>query len=163
MCEYLIFSRLFCTGFLLRGDHNTGNAEAAQSWRLPWDEAQDQKIWLQGTVVAILHCWGFGSVCFLGLLDPDSLIREVRIQTLLSSSKNSKKNLDSYCSVTSLWLSILEKLCKKQDREPLIRGTDPRDQYQNVTDPQHCHPFHTVKQRTIAKAAGKARTIIWDF
>ncbi len=31
--------------------------------------------------------------------------------SLLSSSKNSKKNLDSYCFLTSFWLFILEKLC----------------------------------------------------
>ncbi len=31
---------------------------------------------------------------------------------LLFSSKNSKKNLDSFCFVTSLWLFIFEKECK---------------------------------------------------
>jgi hypothetical protein len=38
---------------------------------------------------------------FLDLLDPDPLVREVRIRILLSSRKNSKKNLDSCCFVTS--------------------------------------------------------------
>ncbi len=47
------------------------------------------------------QCCGSGSVCFWA-----SRIRihnyEVRIRILLSSSKNSKKTRDSYCSVTSL-------------------------------------------------------------
>jgi hypothetical protein len=38
---------------------------------------------------------------YLGLVDPNPLVREVRIRILLSSSKNSKKNLDSYSFVTS--------------------------------------------------------------
>jgi hypothetical protein len=45
---------------------------------------------------------------FFGLLDPDPLLRGSdpdpylqRIQVLQSSNKNSKKNLDSYCFVTS--------------------------------------------------------------
>jgi hypothetical protein len=36
----------------------------------------------------------------------------IRIRVLLSSSKNSKKNLDSYCFVTSFLLFFFEKLCK---------------------------------------------------
>ncbi len=46
----------------------------------------------------------------LGLLDPDPLVRdsEVWIRILLSASKNSKKNLDSYCFVTSFGLFIFE-------------------------------------------------------
>ncbi len=32
----------------------------------------------------------------------------IRIRILLSSSKKSKKNLDSYCSATSFWLFIFE-------------------------------------------------------
>jgi hypothetical protein len=40
---------------------------------------------------------------FLGLLDLDPLVRgTVQVRILLSSSNNSKKNLDSYCFVTSL-------------------------------------------------------------
>ena len=35
---------------------------------------------------------------FLGLPDPDSLVRDLD----LSLNKNSKKNIDSYCSVISL-------------------------------------------------------------
>jgi hypothetical protein len=54
---------------------------------------------------------------FLGLPDPDPLVRGMdpdpapnpRFWTLLLSSKNSKKNLDSYCFVTSFGLFILEK------------------------------------------------------
>ncbi len=53
----------------------------------------------------------------LGLpdLDPDPLVRGIDPypdQILLSTSKNSKKNLDSYCFVTSFGPFILEKLCK---------------------------------------------------
>ncbi len=42
--------------------------------------------------------------------DPDPRINqsEVWIRILLSPSKKSKKNLDSYCFVTSFWLFILE-------------------------------------------------------
>jgi len=36
----------------------------------------------------------------------------MRIRILLSSNKNSKEYLDSYCIVTSLWLFIFEKWCK---------------------------------------------------
>jgi hypothetical protein len=46
----------------------------------------------------------------LGLPDPDPLVRGtvwVRIRILLSTSKNSKKNLDSYCSVLWLLLNFL--------------------------------------------------------
>jgi hypothetical protein len=43
---------------------------------------------------------------FLGLLDPDpeTLVRgtDPEFRILLSSSKNSKKNLDFYCFVSSL-------------------------------------------------------------
>jgi hypothetical protein len=47
---------------------------------------------------------------FLGLPDPDLLVRGMDwIQILLASSKISKKNLDSYCFVTSLGLFIFEK------------------------------------------------------
>jgi hypothetical protein len=52
---------------------------------------------------------------FSGLPDPDPLVRGTDLDSdpyrgiLLSSSKNSKKNLDSYCFVTSLWLFIFEK------------------------------------------------------
>jgi hypothetical protein len=49
----------------------------------------------------------------LGLLDrdPDLLVSGTidPVRILLSSSKNSKKNLDSYCSATSVQLYIFEK------------------------------------------------------
>jgi hypothetical protein len=47
----------------------------------------------------------------LGLLDPDP-DPLVRSRIPLSSSKNNKKNLDSYCFVTSFGLLIFEKLLK---------------------------------------------------
>jgi hypothetical protein len=51
---------------------------------------------------------------FFGLPDPDPLILGMDIdpdplRILLSASKNSKKNLDSYCFVTSFGLFIFEK------------------------------------------------------
>jgi len=57
---------------------------------------------------------------FLGLLDPDTdpLVRGMDQAPdpdpfiLLSSSKNRKKNLESYCFVTIFLLFIFEKLCK---------------------------------------------------
>jgi hypothetical protein len=52
---------------------------------------------------------------FLGLPDPDQLVRGVDPDPdpsiiLQSSSKTSKKALDSYCFVTSFGLLIFEKL-----------------------------------------------------
>ncbi len=44
--------------------------------------------------------------------DPYPYVFGLRILILLSSSKTSWKNLDSYCFVTSLWLFIFEKWCK---------------------------------------------------
>jgi hypothetical protein len=49
---------------------------------------------------------------FLGLLDPDPVVRGMDlapVRILLSSRKNSKKNLDFYCFVTSFGLFIFEK------------------------------------------------------
>jgi hypothetical protein len=37
-----------------------------------------------------------------GSADPDLLVRASEVRILLSFSKNSEKNLDSYCFVTSL-------------------------------------------------------------
>jgi len=49
---------------------------------------------------------------FLGLLDPDPdktvIEARIRIRILISSSKISKKNLDSYCFVTSFLILIYE-------------------------------------------------------
>jgi hypothetical protein len=50
---------------------------------------------------------------FLGLLDTDPLVRgRIRTQILLSSSKDIKKNLDSFCIVPSKCnkQKILEKI-----------------------------------------------------
>ncbi len=42
-----------------------------------------------------------GSVCFLGLLDPDPLVRVTDLDLdPFIINKNSKKKLDSYCFVT---------------------------------------------------------------
>jgi hypothetical protein len=46
-----------------------------------------------------------GSTCFRA--------SRIRIRILLSSSKNNKKNINSYyCIVTSLWLFTFEEWCK---------------------------------------------------
>jgi hypothetical protein len=60
---------------------------------------------------------------FLGLQDPDpsEVWIRIRLRALLSSGKNSKKNLDSYCFVTSFGLFILDP-----NPDPLVRGMDPR-------------------------------------
>jgi hypothetical protein len=49
---------------------------------------------------------------FLGLLDPDPIVRGIDpdLDPSISSSKNSKKNLDSL--LLPFWLFIFEKLCK---------------------------------------------------
>jgi hypothetical protein len=52
---------------------------------------------------------------FLGLPDTDPLVRSMDPGPDMDpsiASKNSKKNLDSYCFVTSFGLFIFEKLCK---------------------------------------------------
>jgi hypothetical protein len=50
---------------------------------------------------------------FLGLTDPDSLVRGMDLDLDPSIIKQkSKKNLDSYCFVTSLLLFVFEKLIK---------------------------------------------------
>jgi hypothetical protein len=57
-----------------------------------------QQKFLLFTTVLLIRIWSM--VCFLGLLDLDPLVGgTVRIR-FLSSSKKSKKNLDSYCFVT---------------------------------------------------------------
>jgi hypothetical protein len=48
---------------------------------------------------------------YLGLPDPDPLVRGMDLDPsiiLLTSSKNNKKNLDSYCFATSFGLFIFE-------------------------------------------------------
>ncbi len=63
-------------------------------------------------VLRILEGWWFSlEQCFWAFR---ILIRfwEILIQIMPSLSKNSKKNLDFYCFVTSLWLFIAEEWCK---------------------------------------------------
>ncbi len=55
----------------------------------------------------------------------------VRIRFLLSSSKHSKKNLDSYCFVTSLWILSLKNdvnvaVASNSNKKKLRKGTDPQ-------------------------------------
>ncbi len=67
---------------------------------------------------------------------------------LLSPSKNSKKNLDSYCFVTSFGLFIFENdvnVPSKSNKQTTFlkrhgsADPDPNpDPHQNVMDPQHC-------------------------
>ncbi len=81
-----------------------------------------------------------GSVCFWA-----SWIRirihyqKHRSRSFYHLDHHCKKNLDTYCFVTSLDLLIFEKLCKctsksnKQKNLARIPGSTP-----NVMDPQHC-------------------------
>jgi hypothetical protein len=60
---------------------------------------------IQIRITALNQCSGAGSTgstCFLGLPDPDPQVRgmDPPIRILLSSCKNSKKNLDSFYLVT---------------------------------------------------------------
>jgi hypothetical protein len=86
---------------------------------------------------------------FMGLPDPDQLVRGVDPDPSLiiqSSRKTSKKNLDSYCFVTSFGLFIFEKLCSQRhgsaDPDPrqmsYIRNTELRKVF--GIDP-HCLPI----------------------
>ncbi len=57
----------------------------------------------------------------------------LRIRILISPSKNSKKNLDSYCFATSFWLFSSENYVNIPSKsnlnpDPLVRGMDPRIQ-----------------------------------
>ncbi len=76
----------------------------------------------------------------------------IRIRILLSSSRNSKKNLDFYCFVTSFWLFIFGKWCKCSSfllescrSTTKISGSGIRihygsadpDPYRIVMDPEH--------------------------
>jgi hypothetical protein len=70
--------------------------------------------WYEEKLSSLNQCsgWIHRIHMFLGLLDqdPDPLVRVwIRIRILLSSSKNSKKKLDSYCFVTSFGLFTFEK------------------------------------------------------
>ncbi len=59
--------------------------------------------------------WGIRIRMFLGLPDPhpDPLVTSTDPVPYSSvTKKDSKKNLDFYCFVTSLWLSIFEEWCK---------------------------------------------------
>ncbi len=61
------------------------------------------RIWIR------IHIWIHRIHMFLGLLDPDPVVRIwIRIRILLSTSKNNKKNLDSYCFVSYFWLFIFK-------------------------------------------------------
>ncbi len=63
------------------------------------------------------QCCGSGSVrslCFWASrirIHYSEIRIRIRLRIFISSSKNSKKNIDSYCFVTSAWLFIFEKLC----------------------------------------------------
>ncbi len=65
-------------------------------------------------LVPVLRPGSVGSVCFgpPGSGSVSTYEVQIRLRILLSSSKNSKKNLDSYCFVTSFCLLSLKKWCK---------------------------------------------------
>jgi hypothetical protein len=56
---------------------------------------------------------------FLSPLDPDPLV-SVQIWILLSSSKNSKKNLNSFCFVTSFYFLSLKNVISKSNKQKKI-------------------------------------------
>jgi hypothetical protein len=60
------------------------------------------------------QCFGSGSTgctCFWAIrIHLSEVWTRIRLRILISSSKNSKKNLDSYCFVTSFGLFVFEKL-----------------------------------------------------
>ncbi len=79
---------------------------------------------------------------FLGLLDPDPLVRGRYGSVSFYHSKNSQKweNIYFYRFVTSLWIFILErtKIAGSGDGSNGDRlGSAGPDPYQNVTHPQH--------------------------
>ncbi len=55
------------------------------------------------------HLFSTAATSFLVLSDPDPLVRYTDLDPSISSSKNSKKNTDSYCFVTSLTSKKLRK------------------------------------------------------
>ncbi len=85
-------------------------------------------------LLLIEQCCGSGSgsvesVCFWAFRIRLSQVR-LRLQILPLSSKNSKKNVNFYCSVTSLLLFIFKELCKCMflgfpDPDPFVKGPDP--------------------------------------
>ncbi len=111
--------------------------------------------------------WGSGTGCFWGLLDPDPLVRDTDPAAALSIIKqNSKKNLDSYCFVTSFTFFLendvirnknLNKtsflLASGRSRSKIAgsgsvgqrHGSADQDPYQNVADPQHCFEINNYR------------------
>ncbi len=71
---------------------------------------------------------------FLGLLDPNPLVRVTDSAPDPSIIKKSKKNLNSYYFVTSLWLFYLWQT----DVNVTSKSTVISKNTFNVTDPQHC-------------------------
>ncbi len=102
-----------------------------------------------------------------------------RGRILLSSNKNSRKNLDSYCFVTSLWLFILEKWCKcslkssrqkkvfclkvwksRTNPDKLVRGTVPLIRIWNRPK---CHGSTTLTfLSTVTKHAYHVSYVDWS-
>ncbi len=113
---------------------------------------------------------------FLGLPDPAS---EIRLRILLSWSKNSKKNINSYFFATSLafflwkmmYINVPSKSSKQkylEEKKILLKVSDPHP-YQNFMDPQHCDTMrafsalqkdspgsslHAINSATLLAAAG---------
>ncbi len=57
-----------------------------------------------------MKCCGSGSTCFLGLLDPDP---DPLVRGMDPDPSIIKQNHLFYCFVTSFWLFIFEKWCKR--------------------------------------------------
>ncbi len=82
---------------------------AQQTARI-WEEQHNILICTVCTRQQCCRSGSVGSICFW-----ESRIRIhsseiwIRLRSLLSSSKNCKKNIDSYCLVTSLWLFLIDE------------------------------------------------------
>ncbi len=86
---------------------------------------------------------------FLGHPDPDLLVR-------VSSSKNSKKNLDFYCFVTSLWLFPLKTDVKKVSCTIFRVNIDLKKKFQKVINKKTLRKkdFWEPSWRSLTKIAG---------
>jgi hypothetical protein len=97
---------------------------------------------------------------FLGLLDPDRIHQSevrIRIRILLSLSKNSKKNLDSYYFVISFLLFIFENNVNHTVNVPskVISRKTPRIRIHTkmswIRLPQHCFEPEPKKDTRVTR------------
>jgi hypothetical protein len=84
---------------------------------------------------------------FWGLLDPDpDPLVEERIRILLSSSKNTKKNLNSYCLVTTLKndvnLQVFRKQKNVEKKKKFFVGVEPLPETAKTTSNKDAFKLH---------------------